>query len=75
MDNHTFRDSNPGTVFPVPGLGIEEFLIREYSFALSLTANCDLCVVTMVIHIQDSFFLGGGVAYAGSAPLHPLHPL
>jgi len=23
------------------GLGIEEFLIREYSFALWLTANCD----------------------------------
>ena len=48
MDNYTLRDSNPGTVFPVPGVRIGEFLIREYSFALSLIANCDLCVVTMV---------------------------
>jgi len=27
----------------IAGLGIEEFMIREYTFALSLTANCDLC--------------------------------
>jgi len=42
MDNHTLRDSNTGAVFTVPGLGIGEFLTREYSFAL----NYDLCVVS-----------------------------
>jgi len=40
------------------GLGLEEFLIREYSFALSLTANYDLCVVTMITHTSGRTDLG-----------------
>jgi len=69
MDNRTFRDSNPGTVFPVPGLRIEEFLIRKYSFALSLITNCNLCVVTMVTHnVWQDRFGGGGFRFR---PLNP----
>jgi len=43
----------------VPGLGIGEFLIREYSFVLLLTANCYLCVMTMVTRTFGRTDLGG----------------
>jgi len=55
--------------FPVHGLEIGDFLIREYSFALSLTANCDLYVVTGYSYIWQDRFMCTSVQYPSkSAP-------
>jgi len=55
--------------FVVQGGGRNLAHCPDFSFALSLTANCDLCVYGYS-HVWQERFRGGG-AYVGSAPLNP----
>ena len=58
MDNHIFRDCNPGTRFQSRDSVLRNSNQRILVCIVVDCEYCDLCVVTMIIHVWQDRFRG-----------------